>query len=1545
MSTKTIGRGWNRGGSANHGSDDDPDGAPLPTDQGNLFEIGPFVVGSAAGPIAAAGPSGAGPTTAVTYIPPAAFGSPGSVRTGIGPIATVGTVGNFVNQDVNGILCGTAWQVGTITYSFPTAGSNYGADYPDDKHAPDNGFQVFSTAQKDVARYALSLIAQYTKLTFTEITETDQTHATIRLAGSSAPGTSYAFNPADNSAGGDVFLGNVRNDPATKAGYAFDTILHEIGHAVGLKHGQDADDTYGVLPDQRASTSWSIMDYRAYLGASAGGGFTNAEGSGNQTYMTSDISALQYLYGANFTSNASDTLYSWDVLTGEQFVLGPVLNVGQGASSTNTIYGAIWDGGGIDTYDLSNYSTDLTINLNPGEWSRFSTAQLADLDGGNPGVHLAPGNIINANLYSNDLRSLIENAKGGSGNDLLIGNVKTNLLFGGAGNDNIFGGLGNADTAWFTGTANDYILNHVTGDHYAIFGLDGSDELFGIERLRFGQTASVVIGTLLEDHAGNRFTSGALSPNGVVDGNIDFGGDQDWFATTLTMGKTYWFGMEGDPTDAGTLLDPALRLLSGGGANPTVVVASNDDGGIGNNAFLSYTATATGTYYLSAQSNPGALGTYRVSEVVADDYAGGPGTTRTLELGSGVNANIGFSGDTDWFRTVLTAGTTYWIDLVGGAAVPGTLADPYLLILGNDGASVLATNDDSGVGFDAFISYTATATGTYFLRAQANGTGTGFYRLNFAAADDYSANPATTGILAAGEGVNATIEVSGDTDWFATTLTTGVTYWFGMEGGPTGAGSLADSYLQLRDTDGTHLTASSNDGGTGKNAFISCTATATGIYYLSAQGFAGATGTYRISEAVADDAIGNSATTRTLSMGTGVMVEIDFDTDTDWFRATLTAGKTYWFSAEGASSGMGTLVDPYLQLLGNDGEPLLLSDDDTGAGYDAFLSYTPTATGAYYVAARANGSGMGSYRLSAQVADSAPGNPATSSTLTAGGSAYAAIDFAGDTDWRASTLLSMGTTYWFSMEGSASGNGSLTDPFLRLLGADGAQVLASNNDSGVGTDAFISYTPTFGGTYYISAQANGQGTGSYRISEEVADDFSGNPGKAGFLASGTAVYGTIDTAGDTDWFRVLLTAGTPYWFTMDGAATTQGTLLDPLLRIRGDDGATLLASNNDSGAGANAFLSYTPTTTGNYYVSAQANGSGTGTYRLGRAVVDDFAASPATAGGLASGASLDAAIQTVGDDDWFRVTLSMGTTYWFSAEGHPTGQGTLANPMLRLLGDDGTTVLASDNDAGVGTNAFLAYTPTASGTYHLSARASGGTTGTYRVSRAVADDGAGNPATTRTLTTLGAANGAIGVAGDTDWFRTTLTVGTTYQFNLEGSPTARDTLVDPFLRLFDSDGETELAADDNGGVGSNAFILYSPLSTGTYYVSAEAVGTGIGKYRLSEATTRTAPSGPQMAFVGEGETRLAAAGEPMHDGDSGGDAAGANGVAPAWLPTMTAATVLLADLLPGGDGSARYQDATDGGDWSAHPATIANIGVSDGPATQTIGPVGTREWA
>ncbi len=93
--------------------------------------------------------------------------------------------------------------------------------------------------------------------------------------------------------------------------------------------------------------------------------------------------------------------------TGEKFING----VGQGAPGGNKVFETIWDGGGRDTIDLSNYASKLTIDLAPGGWINFGNSQVANLGAG----QTAPGNVAMSLLFEGDQRSLIENAIGGSG--------------------------------------------------------------------------------------------------------------------------------------------------------------------------------------------------------------------------------------------------------------------------------------------------------------------------------------------------------------------------------------------------------------------------------------------------------------------------------------------------------------------------------------------------------------------------------------------------------------------------------------------------------------------------------------------------------------------------------------------------------------------------------------------------------------------------------------------------------------------------------------------------------------------------------------------------------------------------------------------------------------------------------------------------------------------------------------------------------------------------------------------------------------------------
>lgn len=343
---------------------------------------------------------------------------------------------------IDGLLTYYKWYGNRITYGDPDGASDYQSDYP--WPLPDLGH--VSEDQLRVARTALDAdpfdqppgAAGLSVEGFTNLgigyAAAAPGGATIRFANSSDPETAYAFPPDYDELAGDAFFGGSGRFPVA-GNYDYQTTLHELGHTLGLKHGHEKID-HGALPANVDSLEYSVMTYRSYIGGPTDG-YTNERIGYPQTYMMLDIAALQYLYGADFTTNADATIYHWSPRSGEMTVNGEVaLTPGD-----NRIFSTIWDGGGVDTYDLSAYGTDMVINLAPGKHSTFSEWQLAYLGGGrNDGY--ARANVFNALRYKDDPRSLIENAIGGAGADAITGNVARNRLEGGPGDDRLNGAEG-----------------------------------------------------------------------------------------------------------------------------------------------------------------------------------------------------------------------------------------------------------------------------------------------------------------------------------------------------------------------------------------------------------------------------------------------------------------------------------------------------------------------------------------------------------------------------------------------------------------------------------------------------------------------------------------------------------------------------------------------------------------------------------------------------------------------------------------------------------------------------------------------------------------------------------------------------------------------------------------------------------------------------------------------------------------------------------------------------------------------------------------------
>lgn len=344
----------------------------------------------------------------------------------------VETYSSTGNSHIDAILGNIKWVPSDLTYSFPTAAVAYGAVYGDGETA--KGFGSFNDTQQAITRSALKLFSSVSNLTFQEATGASASSADLRFAQSDVPGTAWAYFPTTDSTGGDVWVNNSSRYYASpaKGNYAYLTIVHEIGHALGLEHAHE-----GNMPLAHDSMEYTVMSYRSYSGASTSTGYMNETWGYAQSLMMYDIAALQHIYGANYQTNSGSTTYSWSSATGEMFVNG----VGQGTPGGNQILLTVWDGGGTDTYDFTNYTTALTIDLQPGAWSITSHEQRAKLHW--DGSKLAAGNIANALLHQGDTRALIENAYGGSANDSIKGNVAGNTLRGNGGNDKIYGLNGN----------------------------------------------------------------------------------------------------------------------------------------------------------------------------------------------------------------------------------------------------------------------------------------------------------------------------------------------------------------------------------------------------------------------------------------------------------------------------------------------------------------------------------------------------------------------------------------------------------------------------------------------------------------------------------------------------------------------------------------------------------------------------------------------------------------------------------------------------------------------------------------------------------------------------------------------------------------------------------------------------------------------------------------------------------------------------------------------------------------------------------------------
>lgn len=105
-----------------------------------------------------------------------------------------------------------------------------------------------------------------------------------------------------------------------------------------------------------------------------------------------------------------------------------------------------------------------------------------------------------------------------------------------------------------------------------------------------------------------------------------------------------------------------------------------------------------------------------------------------------------------------------------------------------------------------------------------------------------------------------------------------------------------------------------------------------------------------------------------------------------------------------------------------------------------------------------------------------------------------------------------------------------------------------------------------------------------------------------------------------------------------------------------------------------------------------------------------------------------------------------------------------------------------------------------------------------------------NIATSATISIGGSVSGYINSSTDEDWFEVQLVAGQSYEITLNGSGVSA--LSDPLVRLYNSAG-VQISSNDDGGPGLNSLLSYTPSTSGTYFIAADAYSTRTGGYTLS----------------------------------------------------------------------------------------------------------------
>jgi Ca2+-binding RTX toxin-like protein len=485
----------------------------------------------------------------------------------------------------------------TITYSFMT---DVPAGYPVTRN-PDgsvstiefgrgtaSGFQQMTNAEKQLARQALQTYADVANITFQEVSNNNG-GGMLQFGLSDLPSGFSGFGNPPLAGFGDR-IGDIWIDTST----GFSTYIHEIGHALGLKHPtrEVADDIGPFLPTEKAHVGFSAL-----IGSAI-------------TPQLYDILAIQHLYGVRTNTRLGDNTYT----------------------NPNDSHMTIYDNGGIDVISADDHQQRVEIDLRSGTHSFIGIANGVNIENaiggrgddtltgndlenflvGGGGHDSIDGLIGNDTLYGatgDDTldgyfgRDLLE---GQEGHDLLRGGPGSDTLKGGSGNDTLDGSLdtdtlsgGSGDDTYLV-TSGDVIIESANGGIDTVETTDSFTLGNHIENLNLKSLGNLAFNTNGTGNALNNIITGTTGNNRLdgLEGNDTLDGGDGHDTLLGGLGNDSLVGGTGNDQLLGVLATAAIP-----GANEVDVLL----GGTGNDMFILGTQANTQVFYNGLGNNDFAI--------------------------------------------------------------------------------------------------------------------------------------------------------------------------------------------------------------------------------------------------------------------------------------------------------------------------------------------------------------------------------------------------------------------------------------------------------------------------------------------------------------------------------------------------------------------------------------------------------------------------------------------------------------------------------------------------------------------------------------------------------------------------------------------------------------------------------------------------------------------------------------------------------------------------------------------------------------------------